>query len=286
MDIEIFRVGKHTAMNGVSLSFGETDLQETADSYDPKIHEAPLVIGHPKNNSPAYGWVQSLRYENGVLKASPYQVDPIFSEMVRAGRFKKISASFYTPNSPQNPTPGVYGLRHVGFLGAQPPAIKGLKDASFSEVEEEYISIEFGECVCMATETELRAREADLAQRESTLKRTEATNFIEGIVAQGKIIYAQKKGLVEFMSHLDDSTELEFSEGSQSLTNWLRRFLQNLPKQVEFGEIAKPEKKESLSPTEVADKARELVAEKKSKGTNMSYSDAVKKVRKDIGEDY
>ncbi len=56
---------------------------------------------------------------------------------MEAGRYKKVSASFYQPDSPNNPVPtGVFYLRHVGFLGAQPPAIKGLKDIAFNENEE------------------------------------------------------------------------------------------------------------------------------------------------------
>ncbi len=51
--------------------------------------------------------------------------------MVKAGRFKSRSASFYHPDNPNNPKPGVYYLRHVGFLGAQPPAVKGLKAVEF-----------------------------------------------------------------------------------------------------------------------------------------------------------
>ncbi len=47
-----------------------------------------------------------------------------------------MSASFYLPDSPSNPKPGVLYLRHVGFLGAQPPSVKGLKQVSFSEQEE------------------------------------------------------------------------------------------------------------------------------------------------------
>jgi hypothetical protein len=281
-NIEIFRVGNHSAMNGVSLSFAESDLQATANNYNPKIHEAPLVVGHPKTNSPAYGWVQSLRHENGLLKATPHQVDPTFAEMVRAGRFKKISASFYTPDSPANPAPGFYSLRHVGFLGAQPPAVKGLKDASFSEVEEEYISIEFGE-YNMPTDAELREREAVLIRREADLKKAEATNFVERIMAQGRIIPAQKKGLIEFISCLDDLTKVEFSEGSQTSVDWLKAFLQEIPKQVEFGETVIPQEK-TLSTTEIASKAQELVQDKKTKGIRMSYTEAVGKIRKDVGE--
>lgn len=67
--------------------------------------------------------------------ATPDQVDPAFAEMVDKGSFKKISASFYHPDSPNNPVPGVYYLRHVGFLGAQPPAVKGLRPVEFADGE-------------------------------------------------------------------------------------------------------------------------------------------------------
>ena len=134
--IQIFKPGRHTAMSGAALAFSETDLQASAAAYDPAKHEAPLVAGHPKHDDPAYGWVKSLGFAEGRLEAEPQQVDPAFAEMVAAGRFKKISASFYAPDSPSNPVPGVYYLRHVGFLGAQPPAVKGLRAPEFSEAEE------------------------------------------------------------------------------------------------------------------------------------------------------
>lgn len=137
--LHIFKTGKHTAMSGVALSFGEDELQRAAEAYDPTVHEAPIVVGHPQDNHPAYGWVSRLNFAEGDLEAEPVQVDEAFAEMVESGRFKKISASFYTPDSPSNPVPGVYYLRHVGFLGAQPPAIKGLRDAAFSEPDDEVV---------------------------------------------------------------------------------------------------------------------------------------------------
>jgi len=60
-------------------------------------------------------------------------VQPEFAEMVNAGRFKKRSASFLMPDTKGNPTPGKFYLRHVGFLGAQGPAVKGLKDFQFAD---------------------------------------------------------------------------------------------------------------------------------------------------------
>jgi hypothetical protein len=133
--IHIFKPGQHTAMSGATLSFSEADLAASAAAYDPAVHEAPMVVGHPAADGPAYGWVKGLAFADAGLQAEPSQVDPAFAELVVAGRFKKVSASFYTPDAPNNPVPGVYYLRHVGFLGAQPPAIKGLRPVEFAEGE-------------------------------------------------------------------------------------------------------------------------------------------------------
>lgn len=132
---ELFRVGRHTAASGASLSFSESDLRAAVAAYDPAVHEAPIVVGHPKDNAPAYGWIRSLDFSDGTITAEPGQVDAQFAEIVAEGRYKKRSASWYLPESPHNPKPGTLYLRHVAFLGAQPPAVKGLKEVAFSESE-------------------------------------------------------------------------------------------------------------------------------------------------------
>lgn len=134
--LHIFKPGQHTPMAGQPLNFSEADLAASARAYDPALHEAPLVVGHPRHDAPAYGWVRSLSTDSAGLHADPHQVDAAFAELVATGRFKKISASFYLPDAPNNPVPGVYYLRHVGFLGAHPPAVKGLREASFADAEE------------------------------------------------------------------------------------------------------------------------------------------------------
>jgi hypothetical protein len=134
--INIFRPGKHTSSNGTTAEFSEADLRATIDAYDPALHEAPIVVGHPKDNAPAFGWIEKLDYSDDGLEAIPKDVDPDFAELVQAGKYKKVSASFYTPDNPNNPVQGVYYLRHVGFLGAQPPAVKGLRGISFSDDEQ------------------------------------------------------------------------------------------------------------------------------------------------------
>lgn len=134
--LHIFRPGRHTAADGRAIEFTAADLAASARAYDPALHEAPLVVGHPRENAPAYGWVGSLMCGEEGLDALPHQVDPAFAEMVATGRYKKVSASFYLPDAPANPVKGVYYLRHVGFLGAQPPAVKGLRPVAFAETEE------------------------------------------------------------------------------------------------------------------------------------------------------
>lgn len=135
--LAIFKTGTHTATNGSAMIASAEMLKGVADNYQPATHEAPAVIGHPKDNHPAYAWAESLSFDEGegVLYANFSQVEPQFAQLVKDGRFKKRSASFYPPNHPSNPTPGTAYLRHVGFLGAQPPAVKGLKDfTDFSDL--------------------------------------------------------------------------------------------------------------------------------------------------------
>ena len=134
--IEIFKAGKRYDANGKLIEITIDQLAQTVEAYDPEYHEAPLVIGHPKSNNPAWGWVASLALQGDVLVANIDQIDPEFAEMVADGKFKKVSAAFYLPDSPNNPHKGVLSLRHVGFLGAMPPAVKGLKQVEFNEADD------------------------------------------------------------------------------------------------------------------------------------------------------
>lgn len=137
--IDIFRAGTQTDMHGRQVTIDRAELAAIAASYDPAKHEAPLVVGHPKLDAPAYGWVKGLRVEGDTLVADTHQVDPAFAAIVNEGKYKKKSASFLLPASPTNPAPGNYYLNHVGFLGAAAPAVKGLRDAQFAADAEQLV---------------------------------------------------------------------------------------------------------------------------------------------------
>lgn len=141
--IQIFLPGTHTAMGGAEVSFSENDLAACAAAYNPALHEAPMVIGHPAHDLPAYGWVESLRFVGGALEAVPRQVNPDFAKLVADGAIKKISSKFYRPNAKNNPVPGALYLQHVGFLGAQAPAVKGMRNPAFAEGDDsEFVTME------------------------------------------------------------------------------------------------------------------------------------------------
>lgn len=123
MEIEVFKTGCHVDNKGRQRNWTVGDLDNAVARYNPAFHEAPVVVGHPKYNAPAYGWVEGLMRKGDKLFASLKQLDPGFVQAVKDGRFKKRSAAFYPDGS----------LRHIGFLGAMPPAVKGLADVAFAE---------------------------------------------------------------------------------------------------------------------------------------------------------
>ncbi|MBF0096274.1 MAG: hypothetical protein HQM04_06585 [Magnetococcales bacterium] len=249
-ELTIFRPGTHIDASGTSHTFSAADLQAAADAYDPQRHEAPLCIGHPVHDAPAWGWVKSLLIRDGQLVATPHQVDAEFADMVRNGRFKKLSASFYPPDAPTNPTPGVYALRHIAFLGASPPAVKGLPDARFAEdggitFYQEFTFMSESERTAKDKEAELQRREAALqskeaafAEQERALKLRTVEAQVDKLVQTGKVLPKQQKDLVQFMAALPKE-ELQFAEGGKVvLGEWLGSFLADLPPQVAFGELA------------------------------------------------
>ncbi len=238
--IEIFRAGKRPDASGQMIEIKTSDLLQAVNAYDPNLHEAPAVIGHPKDNAPAYAWVKGLSLEGDTLKAELAQIDPEFSEMVQAGRFKKVSASFYLEDSPHNPKPGKLYLRHVGFLGAMPPAVKGLRNPEFSEDEKGVVNFSI-EIEDNAEIKVLRAENEQLKTEERTRKNLE---FAEGLVSVGRLAPIAKAKALEILNYAEECDQagiINFNEG-ESMAQKVREFLALQPKVVSFGEFATKER--------------------------------------------
>jgi hypothetical protein len=131
--IEIFRAGTHIAASGDKVTITETDLDRTAAVYSTKKWSAPLVLGHPANDWPGFGLVSRLIRKGTSLFAECANVSDSLKSAVRRRLYTNVSASFFTPGHPQNPVPGTLYLKHVGLLGAFPPAVKGMEPPCFSE---------------------------------------------------------------------------------------------------------------------------------------------------------
>lgn len=130
--IELFKPGTYTDSSGARVTLGARELNELVATYDPVADPAPIVVGHPELDDPAYGWVRKLSFTEGKVVAEVEKIEPAFAEAVNQGRYPRVSASFYTPDAPSSPKPGKWYLKHIGFLGGTAPAVKGLGHVAFA----------------------------------------------------------------------------------------------------------------------------------------------------------
>lgn len=132
---QVFRSGTHKDSKGRKASWSNADLDKMVKLYNEGDHQAPIVIGHPKMDDPAWGWVDKLERKGNVLYAEAKSVVKEFAEAFDKGLYKKRSIAFYADMT----------LKHIGFLGAMPPAVKGLEDFLGFEESDDDSSIEFSE---------------------------------------------------------------------------------------------------------------------------------------------
>ena len=73
-------------------------------------HPCPSSSVIPPPTRPRSAWVERFFYDGqaGRLVAELHEIEPAFADMVKAGRFKKVSMSFFAPGMPHNPVPGTW----------------------------------------------------------------------------------------------------------------------------------------------------------------------------------
>lgn len=134
--IHVLKPGTYPGRNG-EVKVTPQIISELAETYNPALSEAPLVIGHPKFEDAAMGWIENLEVVGNNLFVNTKKVATELSEAVEAGKYKNVSIAFYNPTTPGNPVPGKCYVKHLGFLGAMSPAVKGLQPvAEFAELED------------------------------------------------------------------------------------------------------------------------------------------------------
>lgn len=236
MWIEVFKTGKHTDSSGHSTEYTTDDIEQIATIYNNSVQKdgsnaAPIVKGHPKSDDPAFGWVERLKVNGEKLLAKIKDIVPQFAEEVKAGRFKKISIALYPGNL----------LRHVGFLGAMAPAVKGLKPVSFAD-KGDYVEFannsaqKKSELEIVKLENEKLKEQLNILENEK--KDSEYSEFINGLIDESKINMHQAKKLKSIFKKLAEKREYEEGEslielvkefaGSYATTNDLfNEFAQN-----------------------------------------------------------
>jgi hypothetical protein len=115
---EIFKAGKHTDSKGQEAEFTAADLNSVVSNFKPKT--APLVVGHPKMDDPAWGWTSAVKVEGDTLFAQAEEVDQDFAEAVENKRYPNRSVRL-------RKTANGYELAHIGFLGGAAPAVAGMQ---------------------------------------------------------------------------------------------------------------------------------------------------------------
>jgi hypothetical protein len=264
--IRIARIGTFTSNEGVQVSFGAAELAAAAAAYDPAADPAPLVVGHPKLDDPAYGWVAGLAMDGDALVATPEKIEASFAEMVRDGRYPKVSARFYPPTHPANPKPGAWYLKHIGFLGAHAPGIKGLGTVQFADGDDAgALTIDFSERTEDVTKitTDLAQREAELNDREAAIAAREAADakraaearhaghasFAEDLVAKALLAPAAKGLAVGLLDHLDATAVVSFGEaGEMAPADAFRKLLESGKPLIDLGERGgKPDGEQSYT---------------------------------------
>lgn len=146
--VEVFRSGKQTDSKGRVRDWKESDLDQMVANHSGG-HTTPIVVGHPKTDSPAYGWADQLKRVGDTLMAKFAHVEPAFAKLVEKKHFPNRSIKIV-------PTDKGFKLAHVGWLGATPPAIEGLAPVQFA-AEDEGDTYEFAAAAAAARGTSLVA---------------------------------------------------------------------------------------------------------------------------------
>jgi hypothetical protein len=148
--IEVFRTGTHTDSKGRSCTFTQADLDEIVGNM--ALGPAPAVLGHPKHNDPAYAWAREggVKREGDALFVKFEDINPDFEAGVDGGAYRERSVSIFKDKD------AGWRLRHVGWLGAVPPAIGGLTPLDYSaDVDSYEFAAEFDVGYALADTAEL-----------------------------------------------------------------------------------------------------------------------------------
>src|SRR5574344_844641 len=290
---EVFKAGKYPQGN-----FTKAEIQELAKNYDPSFCFFSITLDHEQKGL-AYGWVDNLIEENGILKASFKNLSKDLKEFVQDGKYKKISIEIYRELEGKKPY-----LKAVSFLGASIPQVKGMQAVEFKEGESDVYTFEVQAEDDDENVDDLKAQITDLTKQvadfqEKAKKNTEIKDLKSQVKdlnlqlakfkdeAAGKDELAKElkdikdnlrnKDFNEFIDKqieagiltpsnkdtvlniLEDLDDVKKFDESSNGVDLFKEFVSKLPKQIEFDEIAKKKATQKIDVEKYADADEESV---------------------------
>jgi hypothetical protein len=258
------------------------------ENYRSDSHKAPVQIGHVDSQSPAYGWIEKVRYDKkqGVLYAVISYIDEAV-DFIKRQLYKFVSVTFYPPNCNNHPKQGHgFYLKSLALLGGQPPAIKGLPELSFCDGDDDscvtcdIASDNLPEDVFEAiaeVKDDVDVLQRRIRQLEIENEKIQLKQYIDGLYRQGNItpaIIDSQSLMSVLLASKGYSDEACYSEGENLHTTLIS--LLNSLRTVSYSEST--ELKQPLVLT--GDEMKQTPHERAIKLVNadgLKYRDALKK---------
>lgn len=319
--VEIFAIGEHNGMK-----FNESDLASMVESFNTLTqkegYRPVLKLGHEdtqkyfgqRKGAPNLGVVEKIWHDGKKIFANFANVPDAVVDMIRNGRYNAVSIEMFPKLQAEGVTFSNV-LTAVALLGAELPAVKGLKDLAaslFDEFEDERITLTFGEVAMPATYSkeqldEIVAAAVAKASDELKVEFEAKVTELEGEVASAKeaketaetalrefeadAAYKEAEMLVDAaikegkllpkqkdmaMAFAMQPATLKFGDEEKSSSVAFKEFLDSLPAQVNFEEQGASESKKKIAAS--AAEEVDLRARKFADEKKISYMEARKLV--------
>ena len=217
MYCHVFKTGEHKDSNGNVKFWTKDDLDKICYQFQNVHHNVPVCVGHPKTNSPAYGWIEDVKRVGENLYCSFKDIREEFKNALKQGLFKNRSISLDKD----------LNIRHIAFLGAQAPAIKGLEEFCFSDcdpndlyvycftdVQDKEVNVEEKNLneLLKAKDEEISTLRKQIEETQKAQKIKEFQDFAQTAIENGKILPKHKECIVNILSVCDGAENFSFSD--------------------------------------------------------------------------
>lgn len=241
--VEIFATGKHRGSEVVDIT--ESDLQEMVNSFNELQgvggFQPILKLGHDdvqkffgaRKGAPNLGFVEKLRMEGSKILADFTNIPDALFDLIKQRRFNSVSIEMF-PKTEFNGKQFKNVLTAVALLGAELPAVKGLKDLAATLFTEE------PEDVFQGDKIELKEQDMPFSQEQ-------VDTLVDAAVAK-----ATKDAKAEFTVQLDAVTveRDDAIKAKETAQESLRTFEADIEKQTAVAMVDKAIEEGKLLPAQ------------------------------------